>query len=262
MSSSRRPRPTLTSICIDNDNVSAAPSAKNIGAVFDEAMSLVPHVTNICKTACFHLRAILKIRQFLDKDSTILLLHVFVISRLDYCNSLLFGPPDYVINRLQLIQNSAAHLVFCARKHDHVTPLLVNLHWLPVQCRIQFKILLMTFKVLRGEAPSYLCDLITPYVPTRTLRSQNKLLLHQPCFHLKSYGRRAFKTSVPSLWNDLPYNIKTLKDMLTCNCRDKRSCPLDGKCNVRNIIYQAEVTTSQSTANLHWSLRHIIQITL
>ena len=136
------------------------------------------HVTNICKTACFHLRAVLNIRQFLDKVSTILLLRAFVISRLDYCNSLLFGLPDYVINRLQRIRNSAARLVFCARKHDHVTPFLVNLHWLPVQCRIQFKILLMTFKVLRGEAPSYLCDLITPYVPIRTLRSQNKLLLH------------------------------------------------------------------------------------
>ena len=59
ISSSRRPRPTLNSICIDNNNVPAAPSAKNIGVVFDEVMSLLPHVTNICKTACFHLRAIL-----------------------------------------------------------------------------------------------------------------------------------------------------------------------------------------------------------
>ena len=108
-----------------------------------------------------------------------------------------FGHPDYVINRLQLIENSVARLIFCARKHDHITPLLVNLHWLPIQCRIQFKILFITFKVLRGEAPSYLCDLITPYVQTRTLRSQNKLLLHQPRFHLKSYGRRAFKTAAP-----------------------------------------------------------------
>ena len=185
----------------------------NIGVVFDEAMSLVLYVTNICKTFCFCLRAILKIRQFLDKDSTILLLHAFVISRLGYCNSLLSGHPDHVINRLQLIQNSAARLVFCGCRHDHVTPLLVNLHWLPIQCRIQFKILLMTFKVLRGEAPSYLCDLITPYVPTHTLCSQNKLLIHQPCFHLKSYGRHALKTSAPCLWNDLPYNIKNSKDI-------------------------------------------------
>ena len=160
ISSARRPRPTLNSVCIDNDIVSAAPSAKNIGVVFDEAMSLVPHVTNIYKTSCFHLRAVRKIRQFLDKDSTILLLHAFVISRLNYCNSLLFGVPDYVINRLQLIQNSAARLFFCAREHDHVTSLLINLHWLLIQYRIQFKILLMTFKVLCGEAPSYLSDLI------------------------------------------------------------------------------------------------------
>ena len=136
-----------------------------------------------------------------------------------------FGLPDYVINRLQLIQNSAARLVFCARKHDHVTPLLVNLHWLPIQCIIQFKILMMTFKVLRGEAPSYLCDLITPYVPTRTLRSQNKLLSHQPRFRLKNYGRRAFKTSAPCLWNDLPYNIKKLRHLsplLSKTCSDLR----------------------------------------
>ena len=71
----------------------------------------------------------------------------------------------------------------------------------------------MIFKVLCGEAPSYLCDLITPNVPTPTLCSQNKLLLHQPRFHLKSYGQRAFKTSVPCLWNDLPYNIKSSKDI-------------------------------------------------
>jgi len=209
ISSARRPRPILNSVFIDNDIVSAAPSAKSIGVVFDEAMSLVPHVTNICKTSCFHLRAIRKIRQFLDKDSTIVLLHAFVISRLDYCNSLLFGLPYYVINRLQLTQNSAARLVFCARKHDHVTPLLINLHWLPIQYRIQFKILLMTFVVKHR----HISDLIPPYVPTRTLRSQNKLLLHQPRFQLKSYGQRAFKTSAPCLWNDLPYSIKKSKDI-------------------------------------------------
>ena len=77
ISSARRPRPTLNFVCIENDNVSAAPCAKNIGVVFDEVMSLVPQVTNICKTSCFHLRTIHKIRQFMDKDSFIWILHAF-----------------------------------------------------------------------------------------------------------------------------------------------------------------------------------------
>ena len=109
---------------------------------------------------------------------------------------------------LQLIQNSAARLVFCARKHDHVTPLLVNLHWLPIQCRIQFKIRMMTFKVLRGEAPSHLYDLITPYVPTRTLRSQNKLYSYTSLVSIL----RVTDGVPPCLWNDLLYNIKNSKD--------------------------------------------------
>ena len=90
-------------------------------------------------------------------------------------------------------QNSEARLVFRARIHDNVTPLLVNLYWLQMQCRIQFKILLMTCKVLRGQVPWYLRDLVTPYAPTRRLRSQNKLSIHQPRFHLKRYGQRALK---------------------------------------------------------------------
>ena len=117
--------------------------------------------------------------------------------------SLPFDLPDYVINRLQRIQNSAARLVFCARKHDHVTPLLINLHWLPIQCRIQFKIVLMTFKVLRGEAPSYICDLIT-YFPTRRTKysytSLVSILRVTDGVHLKhllhAFGMIRFKEEV------------------------------------------------------------------
>ena len=102
------------------------------------------------------------------------------MSRLDHCNSLLYGLPDYLIQRLQCVMNAAAKEITCKQKLDHVTPLLIELHWLPVRQRIIFKILLYTFKALHGTAPTYLIESISPYVPRRTLRSADQLLLEQP----------------------------------------------------------------------------------
>ena len=171
-------------------------------------MSVIPQVTNICKSTCYHLHEILKICKFLSYESTVVLVHAFITSRLEYCNYLLFGLPDYVIKRLLLIQSSAARLVLLARKFDHITPLLIELHWLSIEFRIQFKIFLIMFKVLHGTAPSYLSELIMQYTPVRALRSGSEKLLCKPCFNLKSYDRRAFKVATPTLWNDLPIDIK------------------------------------------------------
>ena len=73
--------------------------------------------------------------------------------------------PDYLIQRLQYVMNAAAKEITCKRKFDHDTPLLIELHWLPVRQRIVFKILLYTFKALHGATPTYLTELISPYVP-------------------------------------------------------------------------------------------------
>ena len=100
-------------------------------------------------------------------------------------------------------------MITCKRKFDLVTPLLIELHWLPVLQRIVFKILLYTFKALHGVTPTYLTELISPYVPRRALRSADQLLLEQPTHKLKLIGLRAFSVCAPYLWNPLPFEIKS-----------------------------------------------------
>ena len=100
-------------------------------------------------------------RKYLSRESTEMLVHAFIKSRVDYCNSLLYGLPNYQLNKLQRVLNASARLVCNAPRFCHISPLHRGLHWLPVKARIVFKILLITFKAIHGLAPKYLCDLLT-----------------------------------------------------------------------------------------------------
>ena len=114
------------------------------------------------------LKRISQIRNFLCKESTEKLIHAFVSSRIDSCNALLFGIPEKDISKLQIVQNSAARIVERARGRDPITPMLTRLHWLPVDKRIVYKIVLLCHKVIIHQSPTYLTDIITPYIPQRT----------------------------------------------------------------------------------------------
>ena len=140
--------------------------------------------------------------------SPVLLINAFVISRLDNCNSLMYGLPKYLIDRVWHVFNCAAKLITLSKKYDYVTPLLIELHWLPVEYRIIFKILLISFKILNGIAPNYLKDLLKPYVPRCSLRSMSKLRLVEPSYKLSTYGLRAFLVCAPRLWNGIPLEIR------------------------------------------------------
>ena len=137
-------------------------------------------------------------------------MHAFVTSRIDSCNALKFGLPNFLIQRLQYVLNSAARVIARSRKFDHITPLLIELHWLPVEQRMHviFKILLFTFKVINALAPSYLSELLEAFVPMRMLRSSSQLLLLEPKFNLKTYGSHVFSVCAPRLWNSLPLEIR------------------------------------------------------
>ena len=120
----------------------------------------------------------------MSNQSAISLIHAFITSKLDYCNSLLYGLSTIHINKLQRVQNAAGRLVTNTPRICHITPILEDLHWLPIKYRIEFKIVLLTFKCLYGLAPQYLVDLIAVAAQSRyNLRSSNATL-HGAYLHL------------------------------------------------------------------------------
>ena len=134
-------------------------------------MLLKKQINNICKGAWYVIQKIGRIRPYLSQEVCERLVHAFISSKLDSYNSILYGLPVTELNKLQRVQNAAARLISRTPKSHHITPILQQLHWLPVKDRISFKLLLLTFKALHGLAPIYISELIKPYNPSRSLRS-------------------------------------------------------------------------------------------
>mgnify|MGYP000701761593 CR=1 FL=1 len=135
--------------------------------------------------------------------------HCFVASWLDYCNSLYEGLDKSSIQHLQLFQNAALRLVTRKERKDHITPMLRLLHWLPVCHRIVFKSYFLLFKSLNRLAPSYLSELLIIHTQVRELRSATQLLLDKPQTKLVTKGDRTFAVAAPNLWNNLPLHIRS-----------------------------------------------------
>ena len=159
------------------------------------------HVNNTCSNAFCYLYNIRKIRKFLLRRSTETLIHAFVSSRVDYCNSLLYGLPAYQLNKLQRVQHAVAKLVFRESKYCHRRQLPYNLHWLPLKFRIDFKILLLTYKAINGLSPFYLQKRIQNLKEACKckLRSDcDGLLLNPVKFKtLTTLGDRSFAAAAP-----------------------------------------------------------------
>ena len=213
--------PAKESICHNIDlrmaSTTVAPNkvAKNLGVVIDDRLSFSNHIASVARTCRFVLYNIQKIRPYLTQHSAQLLVQAMVISRLDYCNSLLAGLPACAIKPLQMVQNAAARLVFTQPKRAHVTPLFIQLHWLPVAARIKHKTLTLAHKTISGTAPAYLKEILRPHVPARELRSSNTNQLALPSARPKRSQAKLFSVLVPQWWNKLPEATRLASSLST-----------------------------------------------
>ena len=196
------------SLPIEDSIIPFQPSVKYLGVTLDQTLTMQNHIGNVCRSTFLALRRIASIRPFLSTPSTATLVHAYVTSRLDYCNSILFGLPSEQLTRLQRVQNNAARLVLKKGKRDHITPLLKELHWLPIPYRIQFKLAILAFRHFDKSLPPYLSQSLNIYQTSRTLRSSSEKLLKIPKANLKSAGDRTFSAAASRVWNSLPPSLR------------------------------------------------------
>ena len=172
-----------------------------------EEFSFRKTLIKICQKAYFELQCISSIRRFFTEDAAKTLVTSYTLSQLDYCNCLLMGTPNSVIQPLQKIQNFVARLVLLALCHHHSTRLLEKLLWLPISERIKYKVACMCFSAINGSGPVYLSELLHVYTTSRTLRSSTRMLKIQQ-YKRKTHGFRTFSCFGPHIWNSLLQDLR------------------------------------------------------
>jgi len=193
---------------VGSAEVEQSQCVKNLGFYMNTNLTYEQHVNNVCRVGYLQLKLLSKLKRFLDKKSLEIVIHAFISTRIDYCNSLLSGINDSCLRKLQLLQNACARLLTGSSRFDHITPVLCDLHWLPVKQRIVFKILVLTYKCFHSSAPDYLKNLLTFYQPVRNFR-RDHLLLCQPFTRSSHVQMSAFNHIAPFYWNKLPFTIRS-----------------------------------------------------
>src|SRR6218665_2023295 len=204
--------PLLSSIDLAGTAVPLSDTVKTLSVTLDSKLTFRLHITNLCKSCFYHIRAI-HIRSALTKDMSQTIQDCSLVSsRLDYANSLFVGVSDLEVKRLQRIQNSLARVVLCVPLRTCSSVLLHQLHCLPVEFRIRFKLTCLAYKALSTSKPTYLHALLTPYTPPRCLRSSGTRLLAEPRYRTVM-GSRAFHFSAPREWNRLPLSLRSTNSL-------------------------------------------------
>ena len=164
-------------------------------------------MANISQACYLSIRKIGRIRKYISTDCAETLINAYVTSKLDCNNALLYKLPKTALLKLQRIQNNAARVISRSKKYDSTEEVRKNLHWLPIEQRVQHKINVLTYKAINGLGPTYLSELLMPHAPSRSLRSGDQHRLHERKARTTA-GDRAFSVSAPYLWNRLPESLR------------------------------------------------------
>ena len=203
------------SIAISDTMVHPVEMARNLGYVMDKLLKNTAHINKTVPTTYCQIRNIQKIRSKLDIESTCTVVQALVLSRLDYCNSMLQGSADYQLHKLQKIQNMSCRVVCNLKKYDHVSNHMETLHWLKICERICFKSTTLMHSCIHGSTSKYLTDILPTRQNKRQMRSSTSNILPSVlCKSALSYNS-AFPSAGPRIWNALPAPVRTEKDNKT-----------------------------------------------
>ena len=204
-----------------DSSVSVLPSynSRNLGVIFDSKLSFKQHISELRQSSFFHLRRIKSVKTFIPRHMLETLVHAFITSRVDWCNSLFYGLPNTTISKIQTVHNACAKFLTGSKKYDSASDKLKDLHWLPVKYRIKFKLLIMTHKIVYpsedSDVPAYLSSNISikKNAGSRFTRSQLWPSLIPPNSKLKTVGDRSYRVGMPELWNKLPTTLRSIESL-------------------------------------------------
>ena len=210
-----------TSITIGNAQIPFKQSVKNLGFTLNCHITMNAYVSNIARTCYFALRRLASIRRLMIKAATATPVSAFVLSRIDYCNSLLFGCTHDVTSHLQRIENYAARVILRLPKSSSITIHLRPLHWLPVKVRSTYKIPCLCYHCHSSTAPSYIADMLHRK-PLHTRPSSHTMpLLNRPAHSKTTLGDRSISLASSSVWNTIPSDVRCAPSLSSSKSRLK-----------------------------------------
>ena len=208
---------TVGEVSVPGASINTTDSIKSLGVFLDSGLTFNERVGKVCQSSYFHIMTLRRIRGSLSPEVANTVACAIVGARLDYCNSILYCTSKYNISRLQRVQNTLARFVTRTTKFDHITPVLRHLHWLPIQCRMEYKVTMLALKIRETGQPSYRSHAVQPKEVIRNIRTSDDNSITYPDMRsMKSdFARRALSFIVPTVWNKLPSDLSQLSKKIS-----------------------------------------------